>query len=79
MFICAIAGCGKTLSPRSRLDICPACQNVSRYWRKPERGLAAILVRKHKLDVWKNRMQHLAETTPGYTKLKRELKKEPKK
>lgn len=70
---CAITGCGETLSERSFSDICPRCRSVSKYWRNPERGLAAILVRQQKLRLWQSRMIYLGKVDKDYAKAKRTI------
>jgi hypothetical protein len=63
-YVCSVEGCGKTLSERSRSDICSRCQAVSRYWKSPDRGLDKILLRSISLDLWRNRMRYLASQFP---------------
>lgn len=52
---CVIAGCDNELSPRSRLDECPACRANLISWLK--RRPAEVLERRLKLNLYDSRMQ----------------------
>jgi len=78
-YTCAVIGCGETLSERSRLNVCPKCRGVSRYWEHPDRGttpserLGKILARQVKLRLWQSRMIYLGGVNKDYAKAKRTI------
>jgi hypothetical protein len=68
MYVCAVVICKRPLSERARSDLCPKCQAVARYWQKPGRGVAAIMVRQSKLELWQERMIYLGGVKKTYAK-----------
>lgn len=66
--------CPRDLAPNARSTTCPRCMAVRRYWKKPEKGVRAIIERAKTLKIWEDRMLWLAAEEPGFGRAKRAFK-----
>ena len=57
---CVIFNCDSILPKFHRKDTCYKCRNCFAYWEKPNRGVAAVLMRQKQLSKWQSRMGYLA-------------------
>lgn len=53
---CATPHCDKTLKASARSEYCVACRASFRYWKRPDKGVGAILVRHRQLQKWTDRV-----------------------
>lgn len=72
MKMCSIQGCENELSQHARLDVCPQCRSVERYWM--DKRPSEVLERQRKLVKWQYRMEHLS-TVPGGRKHGKAIRK----
>lgn len=59
---CIIFNCDSILPKNHRKDTCQKCRNCFSYWEKPDKGVAAVIVRQKQLSKWQSRMGYLATT-----------------
>lgn len=63
------------LADNARTDICTGCKSSRRYWRRPEKGVHAIIERAKQLKRWEDRMVWISHEEVGYSSVRRAFKK----